>query len=399
MKRVKFVAIALAFTIVLVASATQPVAAASRYDILNTYMTDHYDAVRGGYFLPFDGVTRINPTFGALSVMNEIGVLAQRPPPIVITDVLDFIEGHQSLSNDEEASYGGFSNYLLAEVTGDVNYNGLLLWNMLKDPRFSDIPGVNDYDINATANAIWVNSTVSEDGGYSLNQAGEPDIISTFRALASFRILEDMYPLENVWDTYVNETAVLAWIESCRDGDYYKLSPDSVRTSVSATASAVLAYEAVDEVSLVPGASAIQNWLRDRQVLEYQEPEYIGGFEEGNATGAPNLVSTYYAMKALESMNALSGVNVSALESFVINCQAVDGSWANSPGFSEGSLLYAGYACEILNMDSEGRALSLLSSLPNPNEGGPSTFDWRIIVVIGIIVVAAVIALYALRMD
>jgi hypothetical protein len=208
-----------------------------------------------------------------------------------------------------------------------------------------------------------------------------------------------MYPLENVWDTYVNETAVLAWIESCRDGDYYKLSPDSVRTSVSATASAVLAYEAVDEVSLVPGASAIQNWLRDRQVLEYQEPEYIGGFEEGNATGAPNLVSTYYAMKALESMNALSGVNVSALESFVINCQAVDGSWANSPGFSEGSLLYAGYACEILNMDSEGRALSLLSSLPNPNEGGPSTFDWRIIVVIGIIVVAAVIALYALRMD
>jgi prenyltransferase beta subunit len=362
-------------------------------------MTDHYDAVRGGYFLPFDGVTRINPTFGALSVMNEIGVLAQRPPPIVITDVLDFIEGHQSLSNDEEASYGGFSNYLLAEVTGDVNYNGLLLWNMLKDPRFSDIPGVNDYDINATANAIWVNSTVSEDGGYSLNQAGEPDIISTFRALASFRILEDMYPLENVWDTYVNETAVLAWIESCRDGDYYKLSPDSVRTSVSATASAVLAYEAVDEVSLVPGASAIQNWLRDRQVLEYQEPEYIGGFEEGNATGAPNLVSTYYAMKALESMNALSGVNVSALESFVINCQAVDGSWANSPGFSEGSLLYAGYACEILNMDSEGRALSLLSSLPNPNEGGPSTFDWRIIVVIGIIVVAAVIALYALRMD
>jgi hypothetical protein len=104
-------------------------------------------------------------------------------------------------------------------------------------------------------------------------------------------------------------------------------------------------------------------------------------------------------MKALQSLNALSGVNITAMESFVINCQAVDGSWANSPGFSEGSLLYAGYACEILNMDSPGRALSLLSSSPDPNEGGPSTFDWRILVIIGIVVIAAVVALYALRMD
>jgi hypothetical protein len=50
-------------------------------------------------------------------------------------------------------------------------------------------------------------------------------------------------------------------------------------------------------------------------------------------------------------------------------------------------------------MDSPGRTLTLLSSSPDPNEGGPTTFDWRIIVVIGIVIVAAVIALYALRMD
>ena len=256
MKKVKVVAIALAFTLVIIASTTQPVAAASRYDLLSSYMTDHYDAVRGGYFLPFDGVTRVNPTYGALSVMDEVGTLAQRPPPITITTVLDFVEGHQFLSTQDEASYGGFSDYLLAEVTSDVNYNGLLLWEMLNDPSFSDIPDIDNYEINATANAFWINTTLSEDGGYGLDSEAGSELISTSRALASYRIIEEMYPLENVWNTYVNETGVLAWIESCRDGDAYKLSPISSRTSVTATAAAVLAYESIDPVSTVPGASA-----------------------------------------------------------------------------------------------------------------------------------------------
>ena len=399
MKKVKVVAIALAFTLVIVASAAQPVAAASRYDLLRSYMTDHYDTVRGGYFPPSDRVTRINPTYGALSIMKEVGSLASRPPPITITDVLNFVETHQFLTTEDEPEYGGISDYTLGPVTNEFNYNGLLLWSILKDPSLSDIPGVNDYAINASANALWINSTLSEDGGYGAYPEADPDLISTFRALASFRIIEEMYPLEHAWDTYVNETGVLAWIESCRDGAVYKLSPDASRAGVSATAAAVFAYEAVDPITLVPGATTIQNWLRERQLLDVEDPEYVGGFEEGNATDAPSLMSTYYALTALESMNALSGVNVSAVENFIVNCQAEDGSWANSPGFSKGSLLYAAYAFQILDMDSPGRALSLLSSLADPWEQEPSTFDWRIVIVLGIVVVAAVVAIYALRMD
>jgi prenyltransferase beta subunit len=270
MKKVKVVAIALAFTLVFVASAAQPVAAASRYDSLQSYMADNYDVVRGGYFLPFDGVTRINPTYGALSIMSEVGTLAQRPPPISITDVMEFIENRQWLTGDEneEVSFGGISDYLLGPVSNDVNYNGLLLWQMLNDPGMSDIPGIGDYDINETANAFWINKTLSIDGGYGYLQGADSELISTFQALASFRIIEDMYPLENVWNTYVNETAVLAWIESCRDGFSYKLNPDSSRTSVSATAAAILAYNAIDPLSSVPGASSVQNWILDRQVTD-----------------------------------------------------------------------------------------------------------------------------------
>ncbi|MHA2222768.1 MAG: prenyltransferase/squalene oxidase repeat-containing protein, partial [Candidatus Thorarchaeota archaeon] len=305
MNKIKVLAIAFAFTLMLVVSSAQPVAAASRYDTLSSYMSDNYDAIRGGYFLPFDGVTRVTPTYGALSIMEEVGTLAQRPPQISITMVMEFSENHQWLTGDEdeESSFGGFSNYLLAVVTNEVNYHGLLLWQTLKSSALSDIPGVDDYEINVTANAFWINKTLSEAGGYSDFKESNENMIATYYALASYRIIQNMYPLENAWNTYVNETAVLAWIESCRDGDSYKLSPESSRTSVSATAAAILAYEAIDPASTIPGVAGVQSWLLDRQVSDYQEPEYIGGFEEGNATDEPNIVSTYFAMSALNSMN------------------------------------------------------------------------------------------------
>ncbi|MHA2025230.1 MAG: prenyltransferase/squalene oxidase repeat-containing protein [Candidatus Thorarchaeota archaeon] len=399
MKKVKVVAIALAFTLVLVASTTQPVAAASRYDTLTSYMADRYDIVRGGYNLPFDGVTRVSPTYAALSILSEVGSLAQRPPPISITKAMEFSETHQSDNPAEEESYGGFMEYLLGPVSNDVNYNGLLLWEILKDPSFNDIPDVGDYDINGTSNAVWINTTLSIDGGYGNVQGSDAELISTFRALASFRILDEIYPLENVWNTYVNETGVLEWIDSCRDGNSYQLSPDSSRTSVSATAAAILAYEIIDPVSTVPGIANVQTWLLNRQVLDHSESEVVGGFEEGNSTDDPNIVSSYFAFTALDSLNALTNINETAAQSFILNCQAADGSWGNFPGFEEGSLLYASYAVQMLNMEPLGNALSILSSSVDPSTQGISAFDWRVIVILGIVVIAAVLALYTLRMD
>lgn len=398
MKKVKVVAISLAFALVLIAVAAPPVAAASRYDSLTSYMADNYDAVRGGYKLPFDGVTRVNPTYGAISIMDEVGVLAQRPPPISVPNALEFSSNIQWLTGDEneEPYYGGFSDYLLGPVTTATNYHGLRLWQILKNE--GGIPGTDEFDINQTANAFWINKT-SDSGGFGSASEVYPDLVSTYYALASLRIIDQLYPLENAWDTYVNESATIEWIESCRDGDAYMLSPISDRASVTATTAAVLAYYAINPVTLVPGASSVQTWLLNRQVLEYQEPEFVGGFEEGNATKDPNLVSTYFALSALDTLNAIPSVNATAAESFILNTQSTEGSWGLVPGVSKGSLLYSAYACQALNMLPFEGAFSTLSSSVDPNSQGSSSFDWRIAVVLGIIVVAMVISAYALRMD
>ena len=397
MKKVKVVAIAFAFTLVLLAFTAQPVAAASRYDSLRSYMNSRYDAVHGGYSYPGEGVTRIIPTYGALTVMNEVGTLDNRPPPVTITEVFNFAVTHQWTTGLEDADpkYGGFMDYLLGPVNNEVNYMGISLWQLLKAQ--DDIPGTETYDINATANLFWINKTQTESGGFSFDIGEYPDLISTAYALMSIRIIDTMYPLENAWDWFANETATVEWIESCKDGVGYKLSPISTRPSVSATAAAVLVYNALDPVAAVPDAGNIQSWLTSRQVLEFEEVDLIGGFEETDGSADPNIVSTYFAFSALEILNSLSTVNATAAETFTLNCQSEDGSFGFVPGLATGELVYSGHACEILSM--LGDSHDILSSSIDPHSSTDPGFEWRMAIVIGIIVFALVLAVLSVRHD
>jgi prenyltransferase beta subunit len=399
MKRVKVIAITLAFTFVLLAFTAQPVAAASRYDSLVSYVNSRYDAVRGGYSIPGEGVTRIDPTYGAITIMKEVGTIYNRPPPVIVVDVMDFMVKHQwsTGDEDEEPRFGGFMEYLLGPVTNGGNYRGLVTWETLMDQ--DDIPGTEDYSINATANLLWINKTQTTSGGFGFETGAEPDLLSTAYALMSIRIIDTMFPLENAWNWLANETATVEWIESCQNGNAYTLHPESDTVGVTATAAAVFAYKALNPGAGVPDAANIQTWLRSRQILDFDVPEFIGGFEEGNGTLEPNLVSTYYGLKALETLTTLSNINSTAAESFILNCQTPDGSFAIIPGFSTGKLLYSGYACEMLSMAVFDGAMSILSSSEDPNSPVASGFEWRTYVIIGIVLVAVVLAVLAVRAD
>ncbi|MFX1605275.1 MAG: prenyltransferase/squalene oxidase repeat-containing protein [Promethearchaeota archaeon] len=399
MKKVKVAAIAFAFTLVLLAFTAQPVAAASRYDSLRSYVSSRYDAVHGGYTIPGEGVARVSPTYGAITVLNETETLGNRPPPVTITEVMDFAVKHQWTSGmaGAEPKYGGFMDYLLGPVNNEINYRGLVLWQLLRAQR--DIPGTESYSINATANLYWINTTQTESGGFGSEGGYYPNLISTGYALMSIRLINAMYPLLNAWDWLRNETATIEWIESCRDGDGYKLSPISSRASVSATAAAVFAYNALDPGAAVPNAGTLQSWLTSRQVLDYEDPTMIGGFEETDGTDDSNIRSTYFAVSALEILNAVSTINTTAAENFVLNCQSEDGSFGFIPGLSTGILVYSGYACEILNMPGFNGAFESLSSSTDPYSTSNTGIEWRLYVVVGIIVLAAVLAVLSVRHD
>jgi prenyltransferase beta subunit len=402
MKKVKVLTIAFAFILLMIVATAQPVAAASRVDTLNTYISSRYDVERGGYSPPSDSVVRVDATYGAILAQEELSSLDARPPPINLTKALDSLILRQWLTNSpdnefDKERYGGFSEYLVGPVTMQMTYYGVLLSRIMEEQAESPgYPGLSSIDFNRTALLVYLNRTQSTSGGFSSTPNDEPDIVSTYQALSIFDILSENASL-NAWDWLANQTTTIEWINDCRLGDGFKLSPESESISLTATAAGIMALSIFQSVLTIPGLQAANEWILDRQVFDAESPDFNGGFEEGNGTLDANFVTTYYALKVLDLTGALSAINVTAVIDFILGCQATDGSWGYIPGREVGSLVYAGQACEVLNL--VGGALTILASSQDPNSPGGVVLDWRIFVVGGILIIALIAAVVNLRMD
>ncbi|MBN2230490.1 MAG: hypothetical protein JW779_12960 [Candidatus Thorarchaeota archaeon] len=402
MRRVKVVTIAIAFMIVLIAFTAQPAAAATRAESLTTYISGRFDVERGGYSPPSDDVVRVDATYGAILALDSLEILNNRPPPVNLTDVLEALIDRQWTSNVagndlDKKRYGGISEYLLGPVSNAMTLMGIELLLMLKAQ--ADYPDILTIDVNTTAILVFVNKTQTTSGGFCSTTGENPDIVSTYQALTIIQLLDEYDEELNAWDWLANETKTMEWIESCRVGDAFKLNPNSVTPGVTPTAAGIMAFATLPSQSMttVPDLQAALAWIQARQVDEADLVEYIGGFEEGNATGDPNFTSTYYALKVLDMADALTPVNESAVINFIMNCQAKDGSFGQLPNLVEGNLVNSGRACEMLNLF--GSAVSILGSTIDPNTPGGVVLDWRLFVVVGIIVVALVFAILGVRQD
>lgn len=396
MKRVRVVTLAFALVVVFAAFSVQPAAAASRYDSLRSYMNQRWDPVRGGYNLP-DTIVRVDQTYGAIVILDELGTLSNRPPPIDIAKVMNFTTRHQLLAgNEDDPKYGGFMEYLLGPVTSERTHWGMVLWQTLKGQ--TGIPGTDPIAINETAVLVWVNKTQTESGGFSREPGLYPDIVSTYHALATMEILDILYGDDlNVWTWLANETITLEFIESCRYGNGFMLSPISDREGVTATAAGLLALDILGELPTYPGLDAMKLWILDRQVTEASDPDFVGGFEESGQTGDTNIKTTYWAMKALDLLQGIDELNQTIAKDFILNCQSADGAWALVPGLETGDLVLASYAAECLA--HIGNAQSILLSSVDPRSGDRFVVDWRALVIVGIIVVALLLAVLSIRMD
>jgi prenyltransferase beta subunit len=120
-----------------------------------------------------------------------------------------------------------------------------------------------------------------------------------------------------------------------------------------------------------------------------------GGFEESLGTNDTNLVTTVYAVRGLQALNALSQCDQQSAAQFIAECQAADGSWGNVPELSAGTLANAGLAVQALGI----LGYTSLLDQEDPNHVPSSLLDWRAVLVLGIILVAAVVACVALRAD
>ncbi len=401
MKKVQIASIMVIVALVGVAF-TVPVSAnpGTRWDSLNAYMTENYDAdVEGGYSLPDGEASRLYPTYGAAMVLDERGLFDYRPPSVDILKLKNFTRKIQWKSGGEDYDrYGAFAIYIAGPVSTEYNYYGLKLWELLSQEKFSDIPQISKVEINETAGLVFLNKTQTEAGGFGRNVDETPDIISTFQSL----YVMDYYvtQLGKSMDEYLwNRTATIEWILDCSEGDGFKLHPNSNLPSLQATTAGLMALDILGELSRIGDTSVIRNWILDRQVLDSDMEMLVGGFEEGNSTNDPNLKTTHAALEALELLTAMDNVNKSVAARFIVNCQAADGSWGNVPEQETGRLFYAGLAVDALRLLDESGTYTTLLFEEDPNNPAGPIIDWRLGLIIGIIIVAAVVGIIATRFD
>ncbi len=399
MRSVKVAAVTIAIALVVLTLVAQPVSAnpTTRRQSLRAYIDENYDAVaEGGYSLPDELVSRVDPTFGAISIFNEWDLLGVRPPVIDFLKVKNFTQKlHWTLVSETADRYGGFGEYIAGPVDQQSAYDGINLFDLLSQQVLNDIPNIENVELNGTAALYWINQTQTESGGFSDRVGDSPDIVSTYYALNSMEIALQTSE-EDTWEKWLlNSTATVEWILSCREGDVFKLSPESSIVGVTATAAGVLALEILGET--IPNRQAIINWLVDRQVVSDEYDAYLGGFEEGILTNDTNLASTYWALRALNLLNGIAAMDGNMASRFIVDCQAADGSFALAPNSSVGSLYLASFAIRAL--DYLGADYENLLNEEDPNNPDPPFLDWRWILILGIVVVAAIGGFYALRMD
>jgi len=396
MKKVQVAGLLIAVAILAMAFTTMPTAAipATRFESLNTYLTDRYDTAEGGYNLDGEGTSRIEATYSAALLWDAIGYLDARPPIIDLVKMANFTQKAQwesgGLSNER---YGGFASYIAGPVSVEMTHKAISLWNIITAQ--SGIPSLDDVEINTTAVLIFINKTQTTSGGFSNEVGGNADIVSTYLALEVIETLTDETPW-TLDSLLLNKTATILWILDCREGDAYKLSPASTTAGVTPSAAALLSLSFLDAL---PAASAIQatkSWIMDRQDLDPYLAELTGGFEEGVLTNDTNLLSTQYALKAMDLLDAIEEVNETVTQ-FVLNCQSLDGAWANAPGFEVGYVQFIGNAMQCLTLLEENHLAVL--SMEHPGTPSAPLVDWRLLFVVIFIIAAMIVGLIALRLD
>jgi prenyltransferase beta subunit len=395
MKYGRTAAIAVVLALVLLSVAAQPAAAnpGTRRESLIAYADEHYDTVEGGYHLPTSDFSRNEPTFAAVAILDDLDILSIRPPFKPPEDFVKMIEFTIDLQrNETDDHYGGFGESAFGRVDQYTTYNAVNLFNLLSAQ--DDIPGISGNAINETAVLIWINETQTTSGGFG-NQAGDsPDVVSTYYALHTMDAVLSDLP-NTIEDWLLNETATVEWILSCREGDAFKLSPASSIAGVTPTAAALMALNILEALPTLSEIQSITDWVLARQVMSSDGGVLAGGFEESFKSNDTNIASTYWALEILDLFGRIDSIDDSLAAEFIVDSQAVDGSWGLVPGIEEGRLYYAHYAV---------RSLSLLGQLDmlneeDPNSPPPPLFDWKTALIIGIIAIAAVAGFMSVRMD
>ncbi len=201
-------------------------------------------------------------------------------------------------------------------------------------------------------------------GGFSFNVGSPATLIDTYYGTKTLALSDQLHR--------INKTALGVWVNQVQvNGTPTWGWTNTSQPSVVTTSFVIEILDAADALGSIPDQNALISWI-----LDCQDP--TGGFGIRANDTTPSLMDTYYAITALQRLDALDSVNVSSVRDFVLTYQLPDGGFASvgdDPDLA--STFWAIETLQVVSDLSDVHSTSLISnwiiSLQQPN-GGFSRF-------------------------
>jgi prenyltransferase beta subunit len=188
--------------------------------------------------------------------------------------------------------------------------------------------------INTTALGVWVDQVhVNNTPTWGWTNTSQPTIVST-------SLVVEILDIANALTNISNESALIDWILDCQNSTGgFGIRANDTSPSLMTTYYAVSALDRLGELDSLDEAA-----IRD-YVLNHQLPD--GGF--ATVGSDPDLASTYWALETLLLVSNLSSVtNTTGISQWIIGLQQTDGGFSRLPGESSSYLASSFYAVSIL---------------------------------------------------
>lgn len=356
-------ALAVACCSMVLLSVLPAVSAASRKEAVLDFSDACYDPLSFGYFnspRPQPGAkTSLESTHSAVALQLALtGSVTTEGGYSQGANINTFIN---SIEND---ATGGYRDVTGGTETVENTYKALQTLDSLNSTVLARPLHLN-FTLNSSAPA----------GGFGPRPAmnDTPDVFSTYYAV---RVLTLNASLD-----LVNETAVHAFLESCKRADGYAGSPGGTVTSIAATAMAVALYRSVlvaQAVNVLTGP--FKTSISQKITLALAS---TGGFADPAHELEASLFTSYHAVSIVKALDITLPGGDQALVSWILSLQNPDGGFSEGKAYESSSIIATLHAVQaLLLLDPAGSVLNELAPWYLVQAGGVIAA----IVIIGVIV-------------
>ena len=369
-------------------------AAPTRQDIVITFSVSCIDGSGGGLQHPASPLTTMANTFEIASVLDtlEAWITAEllTPDRVLNDNMTAWIHGLFVNESVSDLNYGGFlpyTDYPNATITASAFAAQSL--DLLNRTGSIDSSILVDFIVSLQrTNATLYPETV---GGFSDTINRSVSVVATSYAIQILDIYNEISQMNtSLAIGWLNSSQILLNPASASYGGFAN-GRNSTTADLMTTYLALRGLETLGALSIIDQTAAIDYLLSHyRDNTNY--PQYFGGFSNTPDNPVATHIATYYSVAGLQLLGASGQLSAIDIAAWILSTQTLDGGFADIAGPT-------GFAPQTHLAISTLALLDQLGSLLLPIGPDVYIFPWWIVGVVVIVIIVVLFIIIARRSD